>query len=90
MQVKGVRGGNAKPWPGSLRSDFSLVWGSPGSQRCAGVRPGAFRGAFGARKSALGELSELRNRLSEPFERPFRWDVRFQSWSLAVRSTRDG
>ena len=53
-----------------------------GKSGCATVRRGAsgssprpFRGAFGTPKSALGELSELRNGLSEPFERPFRWHV---------------
>ena len=62
MQVKGVNGRAGKTWPGSLRSDFSLVWGIPGSQRCAGVHPGAVRERF-------GELSELRNRLSGSFRR---------------------
>ena len=56
----------------------------------SGSSPRPFRGAFGTPKSALGELSELRNGLSEAFERAFRWHVRFQSWSLALRSTRDG
>ena len=49
-----------KPWPGSLRSDFSLVWGIPGAQGYAGAHPGAVRERF-------GELSELRNRLSGSF-----------------------
>ena len=49
-----------KPWPGSLRSDFSLVWGIPGSQLCAGVLLGAVRERF-------GDLSELGNRLSGSF-----------------------
>ena len=49
-----------KPWPGSLRSDFSLVWGIPGAQGYAGVHPGTVRERF-------GELSELRNRLSGSF-----------------------
>ena len=70
--------------PGVGNSGFATV-----RRGASGSCPGAFRGAFGAPKSALGELSELRNRLSEPFERPFRWHVRFQSWSLALRSTRD-
>ena len=49
-----------KPWPGSLWSDFSLVWGIPGAQLCAGVHLGAVR-------ERCGELSELRNRLSGSF-----------------------
>ena len=49
-----------KPWPGSLRSDFSLVWGIPGSQLCAGVLLGVVRERF-------GDLSELGNRLSGSF-----------------------
>ena len=52
-----------KPWPGSLRSDFSLVWGNPGPQRCAGVHPGALRDRF-------GELSGLQNRPSGNFRSP--------------------
>ena len=60
MRPQGVRGGDGKPWPGSLRNNFSLVWGSPGAQRCARVHPGAVRDRF-------GELSELRNRLSGSF-----------------------
>ena len=62
MEPKDVNGRAGKTWPGSLRSDFSLVWGSPGAQRCAGVHPGAVRERF-------GELSELRNRLSGSFRR---------------------
>ena len=60
MQPKDANGRAGKTWPGSLRSDFSLVWGIPGSQRCAGVHPGAVRERF-------GELSELGNRLSGSF-----------------------
>ena len=52
--------GGGTPWPGSLRSDFSLVWGILGSQLCAGVLLGAVRERF-------GDLSELRNRLSRRF-----------------------
>ena len=83
MVSKSARGRGGKPWHGTLRSDFGLVWKVPGPQGCAGVHPGAVRERF-------GELSELRNRLSESFERPFRWYVRFQSGSLALQSTRDG
>ena len=68
-----------------------------GKSGCATVRRGAsgssprpFRGVFGTPKSALGELSELQNLFSEPFERPIWWHVRFQSWSSPLRSTRDG
>ena len=46
-----------KPWPGTLRSDFSLVWEIPGAQQCAGVH-------FGAVRERFGKLSEFRNRLS--------------------------
>ena len=60
MQPKDVNGRAGKTWPGSLRSDFSLVWGIPGSQLCAGVLLGPVRERF-------GELSELRNRLSGSF-----------------------
>ena len=60
MDPKGVNGRAGKTWPGSLQSDFSLVWGRPGAQRCAGLHLGAVRERF-------GELSELRNRLSGSF-----------------------
>ena len=60
MQPKGANARAEKTWPGSLRSDFILVWGIPGSQLCAGVLLGAVRERF-------GELSELRNRLSGSF-----------------------
>ena len=83
MKSQGGRGTGEKPWHGTLRSDSGLVWRVLGPQGCAGVHPGAVRERF-------GKLSELRNRLSEPFERPFRWHVRFQSGSLALRSTCDG
>ena len=69
MEPQGANGRAGKTWPGSLRSDFSLVWGSPGSQRCAGVHPGAVRERF-------GELSELRNRLSGSFRSS---EIGFQS-----------
>ena len=60
MQPQGANGRAGKTWPGSLRSDFSLVWGIPGAQGCAGVLLGVVRERF-------GELSELRNRLSGSF-----------------------
>ena len=60
MNPKGVHGTAGKTWPGSLRSDFSLVWGIPGAQGYAGVHPGAVRERF-------GDLSELGNRLSGSF-----------------------
>ena len=60
MGPKDANGRAGKTWPGSLRSDFSLVWGIPGSQLCAGVLLGAVRERF-------GELSELGNRLSGSF-----------------------
>ena len=60
MHPQGVNGRAGKTWPGSLRSDFSLVWGIPGSQLCAGVLLGVVRERF-------GDLSELGNRLSGSF-----------------------
>ena len=62
MKPQDANGRAGKTWPGSLRSDFSLVWGIPGPQRCPEVHPGAVRERF-------GELSELRNRLSGSFRR---------------------
>ena len=67
MHPQGANGRAGKTWPDSLRSDFSLVWGSPGSQLCdgcfwelSGSVSGTFRsseigsrGAFGAPKSVL-------------------------------------
>ena len=60
MEPQDVNGRAGKTWPGSLRSDFSLVWGIPGSQLCAGVLLGVVRERF-------GDLSELGNRLSGSF-----------------------
>ena len=60
MGPKGGKKNCGKPWHGTLRSDFGLVWGVPGPQGCAGMYPGAVRERF-------GELSELRNRLSGSF-----------------------
>ena len=60
MDPKEANGRAGKTWPGSLRSDFSLVWGIPGSQLCAGVLLGVVRERF-------GDLSELGNRLSGSF-----------------------
>ena len=60
MEPQDVNGRAGKTWPGSLRSDFSLVWGIPGSQLCAGVLLGVVRERF-------GDLSELGNRLSASF-----------------------
>ena len=60
MQPQDVNGRAGKTWPGSLRSDFSPVWGIPGSQLCAEVHPVAVRERF-------GDLSELGNRLSGSF-----------------------
>jgi len=49
-----------KLWPGTLPSDFSLVWEIPGAQQHAGVH-------FGAVRERFGELSLLRNRFSGSF-----------------------
>ena len=60
MQPQDANGRAGKTWPGSLRSDFSLVWDIPGAQRCAGLHLDAVRERF-------RELSELRFRLSGSF-----------------------
>ena len=89
MEPQDVNGRAGKTWPGSLRSDFSLVWGIPGSQLCAVVLLGVVWERF-------GDLSELGNRLSGSFRSS---EIGFQNplsdhfgglWSLALRSTRDG
>ena len=79
MKDKDVSGRGGKPWYGTLQSDSGLVWRVPGPQGCAGVYPGAVRERF-------GELSELRKRLSEPFERPFSVSGSFRSVEIGSRS----
>ena len=79
MMSKHGRGRRGKPWRGTLRSDSGLVCRVPGPQGCAGVHPGAVRERF-------GELSELRNRLSEPFERPFSVSGSFRTSEIGSRS----
>ena len=63
-----ARSGATSAWFG----EFRVRNGAPG---CIRELSETVSGSFGTPKSTLGELSELRNTFSEPFERPFRWHV---------------